>query len=113
MLVSTTLVSALSLRARLATAWPQLWKATRAMGISTFHVMSSRPDGGPKVTMAAAMAIRTVWKAKDAHSTQRRAGEKKRWKRAKTKEPTQKQASDVPDLTHRVDSRGAASPRPK
>lgn len=77
MLVNTTLVRALYLRALLATAWPQLWKATRARGTSTFQLTSlGFGDGGYSVTMVAAEAVRTVWAAKDTQRTQRRLGEK-------------------------------------
>jgi hypothetical protein len=39
-------------------------------------------------------------------------GPKKRWKRLKKKEPMQKKPSEVRDLIQRVDSDGAARPRP-
>ena len=78
MLVNTTLVRALYFSALLVTAWPQLWKATSAIGASTFQVTSSFPDFGPNVTMTAAPTQSAIWTANEAHSTQRRFGEKKR-----------------------------------
>jgi hypothetical protein len=63
--------------------------------------------------MAAAAAVRMSCRINEAHSTQRRLGEKKRWKRLKRKEPRQKARREVPDLIQRVDSWGLARPRPK
>lgn len=65
-------------------------------------------------TMAAAM-VSVAWAAKEAHKTQRRLGEKKRWKRAKKNEPTQKDSSEMPDLYRRGVMGGYTSearPRP-
>ena len=112
MLVRTTLVRALYFSALLATACPQLWKATRAMGTRTFQLMSSPPPLGPNVTSVAAMTMRRTWKENEAQRTHRRLGEKYRWKRLNKKDPTQKHAREVPDLIHLVDSLGAASPSP-
>src|SRR4051812_10102834 len=113
MLVKTTLVKALYFKALLVTACPQLWNATMAMGTRTSHPISSLSFGGPElVTIAAAPTVRSSCAKKDAHSTQRRFGEKKRWNRLKTKDPAQNEASDVPDLIQRVDSVGCARPRP-
>ena len=101
MLVSTTLVRALYLRARLVTAWPQLWKATSARGTRTVQSTASLSSEEPlraKVTMQAAAMVRRAWAPKETHRTQRRLGEKKRWKRAKKKEPMQKESREMPDL---------------
>src|SRR4051812_16158526 len=109
MLVSTTLVRALYLSARLVTACPQLWNATIAMGTRTCHPISSFSFGCPiTVTMDAAPSVSSICAVKDAQSTHRRLGEKKRWNRLKTKEPAQNESSDTPDLIQRVDSLGAA-----
>src|SRR6478735_1175559 len=101
MLVSTTLVSALYFSARLVTACPQLWNATRAMGTRTFHERSSAgvPAAlGARVRMRAAAMQRSIWSVKEATSTQRRRAEKRRWKRLKRKAPRQKDASETRDF---------------
>jgi hypothetical protein len=54
--------------------------------------------------MVAAAAVAMVWAAKDAQRTQRRFGEKSRWKRAKKKEPTQKELMASADLKSLGDS---------
>jgi hypothetical protein len=113
MLVKTTLVRLLYFKALLVTAWPQLWKAIKAMGTRTFQPISSLDSTvGPNVTIEAATIVSSIWSRNEAQSTHRRFGEKYRWKRLKRKEPRQKQPSEVLDLIHRVDSRGAARPRP-
>ena len=133
MLVRTTLVRVLYFSARDVTAWPQLWKAIRAMGTRTCQGVSSLPklpivvlevevevrtevdlvgELGPQVKIEAAMTIRIIWKMKETQSTQRRLGVKRRWKRLKMKEPMQKAMRDTPDLIQRLDSWGAARPRP-
>jgi hypothetical protein len=77
MLVRTTLVRALYLRARLVTAWPQLWKATRARGARTVQpTWSLSGEGVVRVTMRAAATMKSVWAAKETQRTQRRLGEK-------------------------------------
>ena len=63
--------------------------------------------------MSAATAMQNSWKEYEAMSTQRFLGEKYRWKRAKTKEPKQKDAIDVPALIQRIPSDGATRPRPR
>ena len=80
MLVNTTLVRALNFSARLVTACPQLWKATRAMGTNTFQVMSSFTvaDLGPQVRIEAAPMISDIWMRNEAQRTHLRLGEKKR-----------------------------------
>src|SRR5690349_12970021 len=104
MLVNTTLVKALYCRALLVTAWPQLWKATSAMGTRTCQLISSLSLGTPaRVTMVAAATVSKNCIVKEAQRTHRRLGEKKRWNRLKMKDPTQKDMRDVPDLIHRVD----------
>lgn len=70
------------------------------------------PPAGPQVTMAAAAAQSAACSAKEATRVVRRAGDRSRWKRAKMKEPMQKDSSEVPDLIQRVDWVGAARPRP-
>lgn len=119
MLVSTTLVRALYLIARLVTACPHAWNATSAMGTRTSHVMASLllggplpPAPGPKVTMDAAAMQRVACSVKEAMRVERFLGPKCRWKRLKKKEPMQKKPREVPDLIHRVPSVGAARPRP-
>ncbi len=39
-------------------------------------------------------------------------GENRRWKRLKQNDPMQKEIRETPDLTHLLDSFGAARPRP-
>ena len=119
MLVRTTLVSALYLRARLVTACPHAWNATSAMGTSTSQVMAVLlsdlplpPAPGPKVTIEAAAMQRTAWRVKEAMSVARFLGPKCRWNRLKKKDPMQKKPREVPDLIQRVPSVGAARPRP-
>lgn len=48
--------------------------------------------------MQAAAMVSRAWAPKETHRTQRRLGEKKRWKRAKKKEPMQKESREMPDL---------------
>ena len=103
MLVKTTLVNELYLSARLVTAWPQLWNATSAIGTSTFQASSS-DDLGTTLSMTAAAMMRDIWSRNDAQRTQRRLGEKYRWKRLKQNDPMQKEMREVPDLIHRLDS---------
>lgn len=62
--------------------------------------------------MDAAMTMRVICARKEAHRTQRLEGVKKRWKRLKKKEPMQNEIRETPDLIHRFDSDGAASPSP-
>jgi hypothetical protein len=59
--------------------------------------------------------VRNICVAKETHRTQRRLGEKYRWKRAKKKEPTQKDMREMPERHRRADGGGwtrEASPRP-
>lgn len=49
---------------------------------------------------------------KEAQSTQRRLGVKRRWKRLKKKEPMQKERRETLDFIHRFEARGAERPRP-
>src|SRR4051812_30432755 len=84
-----------------------------AMGTKTSHPMSSLSLGGPAlVTIVAAATVKSICRKKDAHRTQRRFGEKKRWNLLNTNEPAQNEKSEVPDLIQRVDSCGCARPRP-
>jgi hypothetical protein len=47
--------------------------------------------------MAAAETVKRSWAVKETQRTQRRLGEKYRWKRAKKKDPTQKETRDMPE----------------
>jgi hypothetical protein len=64
------------------------------------------------VRIDAATMINVICMRNDMHSTQRRLGEKYRWKRLKQKYPTQKDTRGTLDLIHRFDSFGAAKPSP-
>lgn len=56
--------------------------------------------------------MKVVWRRKERQSTQRFEGVKKRWKREKKKDPTQKEAREVRDLIHRFEVDGEVIPRP-
>jgi hypothetical protein len=67
------------------------------------------------VTISAAALVSRACKVKEAHSTQRRLGEKRRWKRANKKDPRQNDAIDSADLYRRgpgVDVMKLARPSP-
>ena len=91
---------------------PLAWKATAARGTRTCQ---RRPPFGSffSVTIVAATTMRASWIAYEAIRTHRFRGVKKRWKRAKKKEPRQKDAIDMPDFIQRIPSWGATIPRPR
>jgi hypothetical protein len=69
--------------------------------------------------MVAARRMRMDWKRKEAMRVRRRGGPRSRWKRLKRKDPMQKEASEVRDLSHRLEGvpleggeRSCERPRP-
>lgn len=105
-------------RTREATTFPEAWKERRAIGIKSIenflieYVVVPNVGGGdsgflgessealPLWIRIAEVIMKIVWRKKDRMRTQRRRGEKTRWRVEKKRAPRMNAAIAVSDFSH-------------